>query len=146
MAKNGSECALFVSNRPKTKNGPYLGLCGSNPRGLLVHLQPPILFSKPRNNPTRPLDPRTGGHLVEPEGSPGRAWWGPTVGPPGSPGRKKIIFSKFVPRPPRMLKKVFLARFELVVTQFGPWKIPKCLKNGLVSDRQKWVKKTYLQT
>ena len=32
--KNGRkwpECALFVSNRPKTKNGPYLGLCGSKP-------------------------------------------------------------------------------------------------------------------
>ena len=25
------ECALFVSKTPKTKNGPYLGLCGSKP-------------------------------------------------------------------------------------------------------------------
>ena len=25
------ECALFVSNRPKTKNGLYLGLRGSKP-------------------------------------------------------------------------------------------------------------------
>ena len=29
-----------------------------------------------------------------------------------------------------MLKQVFLARFEPVVTRFGPWKIPKCLENG----------------
>ena len=28
MAKNGPKCALFVSNRPKTKNGLYIGLCG----------------------------------------------------------------------------------------------------------------------
>ena len=28
-AKKWPECALFVSNRPKTKNGPYLGLRGS---------------------------------------------------------------------------------------------------------------------
>ena len=31
MAKNGLEFALLVSNNPKTKNGPYLGLRGSNP-------------------------------------------------------------------------------------------------------------------
>ena len=30
MAKNGPECAQFASNNPKTKNGPYLGLRGSN--------------------------------------------------------------------------------------------------------------------
>ena len=33
-AKNGQkwhEFPLFVSNRPKTKNGPHLGLRGSNP-------------------------------------------------------------------------------------------------------------------
>ena len=39
-----------------------------------------------------------------------------------------------------MLKQVFLARFELVVTRFGPWKIPTCLEKGLFSH-QKWVKK-----
>ena len=55
------------------------------------------------------------------------------------PGAKKIIFSKVVPRPLGMLKKVFLAHFEPVVTRFGPWKIPKCLENGPTWD-QKWVK------
>ena len=46
------------------------------------------------------------------------------------PVAKKMIFSKVVPRPFRMLKQVFLACFELVVTCFGPWKIPKCLEMG----------------
>ena len=39
-----------------------------------------------------------------------------------------------------MLKQVFLARFQPVVTRFGPWKIPKCIENGPFWD-QKWVKK-----
>ena len=55
------------------------------------------------------------------------------------PGSKKLIFSKLVPRPLGMLKQVFLAHFEPVVTRFGPWKIPKCLENGPFWD-QKWVK------
>ena len=38
-----------------------------------------------------------------------------------------------------MLKQVFLAHFEPVVTRFGPWKIPICLENGLFGDQQ-WVK------
>ena len=38
-----------------------------------------------------------------------------------------------------MLKQVFFASFEPVVTRFGPWKIPKYLENGLFWD-QKWVK------
>ena len=39
-----------------------------------------------------------------------------------------------------MLKQVFLAHFEPVVTRFGPWKIPKCLENGPFWE-QKLVKK-----
>ena len=31
MGKTGLDCALFVSNSPKTKNGLYVGLHGSNP-------------------------------------------------------------------------------------------------------------------
>ena len=38
-----------------------------------------------------------------------------------------------------MLKHVFLAHFELLVTRFGPWKTPKCLESGPFRD-QKWVK------
>ena len=30
LAQNGPECAQFVSTSPKTKNGPYFGLRGSN--------------------------------------------------------------------------------------------------------------------
>ena len=96
------------------------------------------MVSKPQIRPTRRLGPCTSAHLVEPEGSSARAQWGPTVGPPRSPGRKKIIFSKVVPTPLGMLKQVLLAHFELMVMRFGPWKIPKCLENGLFSD-QKWV-------
>ena len=50
-----------------------------------------------------------------------------------------MIFSKFVSRPLGILKQVFLGRFEPVVARYGPWKIPKCLENGLFQD-QKWVK------
>ena len=80
----------------------------------------------------RRLDPRTIGHLVEPEGNPARGRRGPTVGPPG-------IFFKVVPRPIGMLKEVFLAHFKPVLTCFGPWKNPKCLENGPFWDH-KWVK------
>ena len=50
MAKNGPDCAQFVSNNPKTKNGPYLGLHGSNPKskGTQSTRNPPLfMVSKP---------------------------------------------------------------------------------------------------
>ena len=143
--KNGQKwpkCALFVPNRPETKNGLYLGLRGSKPnsRGTLSTRNHPLcVVSKPQNGPARLVDPRTSGDLVQPEGNPARAQLGPTVGPPGFPGRKKCFFFKVGPRPLGMLKQVFLGRFEPVVAHFGPWKIPKCLKNGPFQD-QKWVK------
>ena len=68
MATNGPDCALFVSNNPKTNNGPYLGLRGSKPdfRGHLVQPRPPVfVVSKPQNHPTRRLDSRIGGQLVD---------------------------------------------------------------------------------
>ena len=37
-----------------------------------------------------------------------------------------------------MLKQVVLAHLEPVATEFGSWKIPKCLENGPFWD-QKWV-------
>ena len=37
-----------------------------------------------------------------------------------------------------MLKQVFSAHFEPMVTRFGPWKIPKLLEKGPLWD-QKWV-------
>ena len=78
-----------VHQHPETKHGPYLGLCGSksDSEGTYSTRKPPLfVVSKPENRPTRGLDPRTSGHLVEPEGSPARARRGPTVGPLGSPG------------------------------------------------------------
>ena len=51
----------------------------------------------------------------------------------------KRCFSKTDREPFKMLQQVLLARFEPVVTCFGPWKIPKCLENGPFWD-QKWVK------
>ena len=86
MAENGPDCAQFVSNSLKTENGSYLGLRGSNPNseGTYFTRSPPLfVVSNPQNHPTRRLDPRTCGHLVQPEGSAARARWGPTVGPRG---------------------------------------------------------------
>ena len=98
------------------------------------------MVSKPQKRPTRHVDPRTSGQLVQPEGRPAHAQWGPTVGPPRVPGAKKMILSKVVPRPLGMLgKQVVLGRFEPVVARFGPWKFPKCLENGPFWD-QLWVK------
>ena len=77
---------------PETKNGPYLGLRGSktNSEGTWSTRNPPLFMaSKPQTRPTRHVDPRTSGQLVQPEGRPAHTQWGPTVGPPGSPGRKK---------------------------------------------------------
>ena len=51
----------------------------------------------------------------------------------------KSCFSKSDPGPLGMLKQVFSAHFEPVVTCFGPWKIPKCPENWSFWD-QKWVK------
>ena len=56
------------------------------------------------------------------------------------PGAKKLVFSKVVSRPLRMLKQVFVARLELMVTCFGPWNVPKWVENRLFWD-QKWVEK-----
>ena len=141
-----------VHQHPETKNGPYLGLRGSktNSEGTWSTRNPPLfMVSKPQNCPTRHVDPRTSGHLVQPEGRPAHAR---TVGANGGstrvPRAKKMIFSKVVPRPLGMLKQVFLGRLEPVVARFGPWKILKCLENGPFWDQQwvkKWVKNAFFQ-
>ena len=51
----------------------------------------------------------------------------------------KTHFSKSDPGPFGMLKQVFLAQIEPVVTRFGLWQIPKCLENVSFWD-EKWVK------
>ena len=106
-------------------------------RGHLVHPQPPTFCgfqaSESPNEPPRPPYQRS---LGAAGGQPGPCTVGANGGSTRVPGAKKIIFSKVVPRPLGMLKQVFLGRFELVVTCFGPWKIPKCLENGPFQDQK----------
>ena len=109
-------------------------------RGHLVHPQPPTSCGfqashSPNETPRPPYQWSLGGA----GGQPGRCTVGANGGSTRVPGAKKIIFSEVVPRPLGMLKQVFLARIEPMVTRFGPWKIPKCLESGPFWD-QKWVK------
>ena len=117
-------------------------------RGHLVHPQPPtFMVSKPHSRPTRHVDPRTSGHLVQPGPASPRTM-GANGGSTRVPRAKKNIFSKVVSTPLGMLRKVFLGRVEPVVARFGPWKIPKCLENGPFWDEkmgQKWVKNAFFQ-
>ena len=55
---------------------------------------------------------------------------GPFWNPKWVKNGSKTRFSKSEPRPFGMLKQLFLACFESMVTHFGPWKIPRCLENG----------------
>ena len=59
----------------------------------------------------------------------------------------KIIFSKFVPRPLRVLKQVFLARFEPMVARYAAPQFQKTLKMGFLGTKkgQKWVKNAFFQ-
>ena len=70
---NGPDCAQHLSNCPKTENWRYLGLRGSKPNLKSTHHPPLFVVFNPQHRPTRHLDLGTSGHLVEPEGSPGRA-------------------------------------------------------------------------
>ena len=84
-AQQWRERALFVSNRPETKKGPYLGVRGSkliSEGTYSIRNRPFFVLSKPQTRLTRRLDPRTSGHLVEPEGNIGRECLAPDVGPP----------------------------------------------------------------
>ena len=109
VPKSPKNCAM-CTNPPKPSMDRILGYVAQNPipRAPSPPATPHFLwFPSLENRPTRHVDPCTSGHLVQSEGGPARAQWGPTVGPPGSPGRKKIIFPKVVPRPLGMLKQVF---------------------------------------
>ena len=113
MAENGPDWRYWCQTTPKPRMGCILGYVAQTPlpRAPSPPATPPLLVvSKPQNHPTGHLGPRIGGHLVDKEGSPVRARWGPTA------GAEKIIFSKVVPRPPAMLQQGFLAHFEPVVT------------------------------
>ena len=47
----------------------------------------------------------------------------------------KTHCSKSDPRPFERFKQGFLAFFEPEITRFGPWRIPKCLENGPLWDK-----------
>ena len=108
-------------------------------RGHLVH--PPLptfcgfqALESPNKTPRPPYHWSLGGA----RGQPGPRMVGANCGS-GSVPEAKNFFSKFVPRPLGMFKQVSLAHFEPMVTRFGPWKVPKCLENGLFWG-QKWIK------
>ena len=110
MAKIGLNVRYLFQTGPKPRTGRVLGYLAQNRiPGARIPPATPAIFvvSKPQNRPTRPLDPRTSGHLVELEGSAARARVVPTVGPPGPPGRKKSFFSKLFPDHLGCLKKCF---------------------------------------
>ena len=99
MAKNGLNVRRLCQTSPKPRTGHILGYVAQNriPRAPNPPATPPLfVVSKPQNRSTRRLDPRTSGHLVEPEGNLARARWGPMVGPLGSPGRTKPFFPKVI--------------------------------------------------
>ena len=67
MAKKGRMCVV-VSNRPKTQNGPYLELCGSNPisEGTWCTRNPPLFVvfeasATPKETPRPPYQWSLGG-------------------------------------------------------------------------------------
>ena len=83
MAKNGLNVRCLCQTCPKPRTGRILGYVAQNPipRAPTPPATPPFfVVSKPQNRPTRRLDPRTIGHLVETENSSARARLGPTVG------------------------------------------------------------------
>ena len=109
-------------------------------RGHLVHPQPATFGGFQASElPNETRRPPYQWSLCAAGGQPSPRTVGANGGSTKVPGAKKISFSKVVPIPLGMLKQVFLARFEPVVARYGPWKIPKCLENGLFWD-QKWVK------
>ena len=94
-------------------------------RGHLVHPQPPFFCGfQASKSPNETPRPRYQWSFGAAGGQRGPHTVGANRGSTMVPGAEKIIFSKVVPRPLGMLKRVFLARFEPVVTRFGPWKFP----------------------
>ena len=106
-------------------------------RGHLVHPQPPTFYGfQASETPNETRRPPYHWSLGAAGGPASPVTVGANGGSTRVPRAKKIIFSKVVPRPLGMLKRVFLARFEPVVVRYGPWKIPKCLENGPSQDQK----------
>ena len=109
--KNGSKTRFSKSDR-----GPF----GMLKQVFLAHLKPVVTFFGSWKNPK----------CLE-------NW--PFWDSKWVKNRSKTCFSKSDPGPLGMLKQVFLAHFEPVVTCFGPCKNPKWLENWPFWDH-KWVK------
>ena len=138
--KSPKICAM-CTNTPKPSTGRILGYVAQNPiprapsppaAPTFCGFQASVLLNETPRPPYQWSLGRAGGQ-------PGPRTAGANSGSTRVPRAKKMIFSKVVPKPLGMLKQVFLAHFEPVVTRFGPWKIPKCLENGPFQD-QKCVK------
>ena len=138
-APKSAQCAPTPRNQARAVS--WATWLKSEFRGHLVHTQPPTFCGlQAAESPNEPARPPYQWSLGGAGGQPGPRTVGANGGSTRAPGAKKIIFSKVVPRPLGVLKQVFLGRFGLVVTCFGPWKIPKCFfENGPFWD-QKWVK------
>ena len=96
-AQNGLNVCCLCQIGPKPRTGRIVDYVAQN--RILRTPSPPALpplfvVSNPWNRRMRRLDPCTSAHLVEPEGSPARARWEPTVRPPGSPGRRNHFLPK----------------------------------------------------
>ena len=113
MAKNGLNMRYLCPTRPKPRTGRILGYVAQNqvPRAPIPPATPHLLWFPSL---------RTKWSLGGAGGQPGPRTVGANGGSTRVPGAKKIIFSEVVPRPLGMLKQVFLAHFEPVVTCFGP--------------------------
>ena len=87
--RNGPKM-LLVSKRPKTTNGPYLGL-----RGHLVHPQPPRFCGfQASESPNETPRPPYQWSLGAARGQPSRRIVGANGASTGVPGAKKRFFSK----------------------------------------------------
>ena len=131
-------CAMRT-NTPKPSTGRILGYVAQIriPKAPSPPADPHLVwFSKPPESPNEPPRPLYQWSLGGAGGQASPRTVGASAGSTRVP-RGKV--SKVVPRPVRMLKRVFFGPFEPVVARFGPRKIPKCLENGPFWN-QKWVK------
>ena len=134
--KSPRNCAMCTStSKPRTRR--ILGYVAQIriSRAPSPPATPHFLWFPSLRIPTRHVDRGTSGHLVQPEGRPAHAQCGQTVGPLGSPGRKKSFFPKLFLDHLGCSNTSFWAILEPVVARFGPWKIPKCLENGLFGTK-----------
>ena len=128
-APKSAQCAPAPRNQERAVS--WATWLKSESRGHLVHPQPPTFYGfQPSESPNDLRRPPYQWSLGAAGGPASPRTVGANGGSTRVPGAKKMIFSKVVRRPLRMLKQVFLGRFEPVVARFGPWKIPKYLENG----------------